>query len=95
MPEHSHAEKRCQDFLQDLSLYLDHEASVALCEEIERHLTECADCEVVVDSLQRTISLYRALPQPEMPEHLRQRLYHTFHLEGFLPEAKPEADKKD
>ena len=95
MPEHNHTEKRCQDFLQDLSLYIDHEASASLCEEIERHLAECADCEVVVDTLQRTISLYHALPQPEMPEHLRQRLYHTFHLEEFLPEAKSVSGDED
>ena len=89
MSDHSDyraGDKRCQDFLQDLSLYIDREASARLCEEIERHLAECADCRVVVNTLQRTISLYRALPQPEMPERLRERLYHTFHLEEFLSE---------
>src|SRR5579864_1992983 len=89
MSERNAAEKRCQDILQDLSLYIDREASASLCEEIERHLSECADCEVVVDTLRRTISLYHALPQPEMPERLRARLYHTFNLEGFLPETRP------
>jgi anti-sigma factor RsiW len=78
-------EKHCKDILQDLSLYIDQEASAMLCEEIERHLAHCADCRVVVNTLRQTVSLYRALPQPEMPGHLRERLYRTFHLEEFLP----------
>ncbi|MHB8624764.1 MAG: anti-sigma factor family protein [Aggregatilineales bacterium] len=90
MSERNADEERCQDILQDLSLYIDREASASLCDEIERHLSECADCEVIVDTLQRTISLYHRLPQPEMPERLRTRLYQTFHLEEFLPETRPE-----
>lgn len=89
MPERNADEKRCKDFLQDLSLYIDLETSASLCDEIERHLSECADCEVVVDTLRRTISLYHALPQPEMPERLRARLYHTFNLEEYLSETQP------
>ncbi len=83
MPEHHVSGKLCLDTLQDLSLYLDHEATAQLCEEIERHLAECADCRVVFDTLQRTISLYRAHPEPEMPGSLRERLYRTFQLEAY------------
>ncbi len=81
MPEHKH----CRTILDNLSLYLDGEASEALCAEIERHLAGCTDCRVVVDTLNRTISLYHALPKDELPDSLRKRLYKTLDLEQFLP----------
>ncbi len=81
MSEHKH----CQMILDNLSLYLDGEASKALCAEIERHLAACTDCRVVVDTLNKTIALYHTLPQIELPDSLRRRLYKTLDLEQFLP----------
>jgi len=77
--------KRCEGILENLSVYLDGEASEALCAEIDRHLSGCADCCVVVDTLRRTVSLYHTLPQPELPDLLRERLYRTLDLTAFLP----------
>ncbi len=81
MSEHKH----CHTVLDNLSLYLDGEASEALCAEIERHLAACTDCRVVVDTLNKTIALYHALPQTGLPDSLRKRLYKTLDLEQFLP----------
>jgi hypothetical protein len=91
--------KHCTDFLQNLSLYIDHEASTQFCAELEQHLMVCPDCEVVVDTLERTVALYRTLPPPEMPEHLRKRLFSTLQLETYLnsnrPRSKPNGDEHD
>lgn len=76
--------ERCQDMLGNLTAYVDGELSETLCAEINRHLAECADCRIVVDSLRRTVSLYRTLPQPEMPGSVRERLYKTLDLEQYL-----------
>ncbi len=81
MGNHEH----CESILGNLSAYLDGEASAALCAEIDKHLAGCDDCQVVVDTLRRTITLYHSLPQPGMPESLRRRLYKTFDLEDLLP----------
>ncbi len=81
MANHEH----CESILGDLSAYLDEEASVALCAEIDKHLAGCGDCQVVVDTLRRTVTLYQTLPQPAMPESLRKRLYKTFDLGDLLP----------
>ncbi len=81
MVNHEH----CESILGNLSAYLDGEASAALCAEIDKHLAGCGDCQVVVDTLHRTITLYRSLPQLGMPESLRRRLYQTFDLEDLLP----------
>ncbi len=81
MADHKH----CEGILENLSAYLDGEASEALCAEIDRHLADCADCRVVIDTLRRTVSLYHTLPQSELPDHLRERLYRTLDLTQFLP----------
>ncbi|MFN2179163.1 MAG: anti-sigma factor family protein [Candidatus Promineifilaceae bacterium] len=80
---HEH-KKDCQLLLEDLSIYLEGEASDAVCAEIEHHLRECDDCRVVVDTLNQTLHLYHTLPQPDMPEDLRERLYKSLDLEPYF-----------
>jgi anti-sigma factor RsiW len=79
--------KNCQHLLNDLSDFLDGEASAEICAEIERHLAGCEDCRVMVDTLRKTVVLYRELPQPELPQDARQRLYRALDLQAFLPES--------
>lgn len=76
--------EQCRHLLAELSEYLDGEASAELCAEIERHLADCADCRVMVDTLRKTVSLYRELPQPEMPAGARERLYASLDLAEFF-----------
>jgi anti-sigma factor RsiW len=68
------AHENCQHLLAELSDYIDGEATDAMCAEIERHLAGCADCRAVVDTLRKTIYLYRTLPPPALPESTRARL---------------------
>lgn len=77
----------CHHLLDDLSDFLDGEASAEVCAEIERHLADCENCRVMVDTLRKTIVLYRDLPQPELPQDARQRLYRSLDLESFLPDS--------
>ncbi len=74
----------CADLLGALSDYLDGEASAALCAEIRQHMAQCQRCRVVVDTLSRTVTLYHHLPQPELPESARERLYRTLNLTDYL-----------
>ena len=78
----------CRHLLDELSDYLDDEASAEMCAEIERHLTDCADCRVVVDTLRQTIQLYHTLPSPAMPEAARERLYKSLDLAEFYVPKK-------
>ncbi len=78
-------EHNCHHLLDDLSDFLDGEASAEVCAEIERHLVDCENCQVMVDTLQKTIVLYHELPQPELPDAARQRLYQALDLNDFLP----------
>ena len=78
------AKETCQHLLDDLSDYLDGEAVAEVCAEIERHLAGCVDCRVMVDTLRKTVAVYRDLPQPELPAEARRRLYTSLDLAEFI-----------
>jgi len=78
------ATAQCQHLLENMSDYLDGEASAELCAEIERHLDGCDDCRVMVDTLRKTITLYHELQQPELPPEARWRLYKSLDLNECL-----------
>ncbi|MEZ0396102.1 MAG: zf-HC2 domain-containing protein [Anaerolineales bacterium] len=83
MTEHEHA--KCRELLGFLSDYVDGTLGEQLCQEIERHMRECQNCRVVVDTLRKTISLYHETAGPaDLPNGVRQRLYRTLNLDEFL-----------
>jgi len=70
--------------LGSLSEYVDGTLEQALCDEIERHLSGCRDCQIVVDTLQKTVYLYRTTAdEVEVPESVRERLYRRLDLNEF------------
>jgi anti-sigma factor RsiW len=80
----------CHHLLEELGEYLDGEAAAATCAEIERHLAECENCRAVVDTLRKTITLYRDLPPPALSEAARARLYKTLNLSNLYVEHTEE-----
>ncbi len=64
----------CQEVLDQLWEYLDDEARAELCSEIEGHLTACSHCRVEVDSLRKTVLLYRNGDEAKAPIQLSERL---------------------
>lgn len=74
----------CEEILNLLSDYVDGQLSPELCKEIERHMAECRDCYVVVDSFRKTLILYHRLDPPEMPREVEARLFRVLNLEDFL-----------
>jgi len=84
-----HEYKNCRHLLGVLSDYVDETAGAALCEEIERHLAECENCRVVVDTLRKTVYLVHATTEPaEVPLDVRERLYHRLDLDEFIGAVK-------
>ena len=76
--------ENCRHLLGSLSDYVDGTAGDALCEEIERHLADCENCRVVVDTLKKTVYLFKAsaeTDQVEMPDEVKDRLFRVLHLE--------------
>jgi hypothetical protein len=84
MIEHDHS--KCRALLGSLSDYIDGSLSEDLCEEIDRHVSECQDCHVVVDTLRKTVSLYHesAAETVEVPGLVRERLFRVLNLDEYL-----------
>jgi hypothetical protein len=65
---------KCQQLLEMLNEYVDGTVDPALCEEFERHMAGCNPCQVVVDNVRQTITLYKAGQPYELPLVFQQRL---------------------
>ena len=77
--------RNCRLLLDSLSDYIDGGLDETLCAEIDRHMTDCENCRIVVDTLRKTIYLYHATArETEVPHDVQQRLYHRLHLDEFL-----------
>lgn len=63
---------RCDEFLAMLNEVLDGDS---FCEDLETHLAACEGCRVVVDTVRRTITLYRGSQAMELPWTFRERLH--------------------
>ncbi len=77
---------KCHNLLDSLSEYVDGTLADDLCEELNRHLEDCEDCQIVVDTLKKTIYLYHsAANEPvHVPEDVRKRLYQCLNLEEYM-----------
>lgn len=59
----------CKDFLHELGEFMDGTLDQELREKLEKHVSECPNCWVVLDTSQRTIKVYKGLePQTISPE---------------------------
>lgn len=68
------AKLTCQEVVDQLWEYLDDDARQELCRQIDEHIGDCSHCRVEVDSLRRTISLYRVEENVCTPVRLSERL---------------------
>jgi len=66
--------KDCREYLENLCAYVDGEAGSDVCREVERHLEDCPDCRIMVDTLKKTIVLCREGEKTELPVDLAARL---------------------
>jgi len=65
---------KCNDFLKELTDYLDGTISEGLRAELDEHLHWCRECHVVMNTTKKTIEIYRDNQIYELPETLRIRL---------------------
>ncbi len=64
----------CEELLKALNEYVDGAQLTEICEEFSQHLAGCNPCQVVVDNIRQTISLYRDGQPYEMPKSFERRL---------------------
>ncbi len=68
---------KCEDLLKTLNDYIDGQIDPAICDEFEQHLAGCNPCQIVVDTIRKTITLYRIGEPYEMPMEFGARLRRT------------------
>lgn len=84
MSEHIHS-SHCSHLLGNLSDYIDGELEAQLCAEIEKHLSGCNNCRVVVNTLRKTVELYEQTEDsPDLPDGVRERLFLKLKLDDYL-----------
>jgi anti-sigma factor RsiW len=66
---------QCQELLKALNEYVDGTLEPGICEEFERHLAGCNPCQIVVDNVRKTITLYKAGQPYDLPAPVRTRLH--------------------
>jgi hypothetical protein len=64
----------CKDFLNELNDYLDECVDLELKVKLEKHVTECPNCWVVVDTTKKTLKVYKGVEPQVIPEDVRSRL---------------------
>jgi predicted anti-sigma-YlaC factor YlaD len=84
--------QECRKLLGSLSDYVDGSLQSDLCAEIERHLAECENCRIVVDSLNKTIYLYQtASQQVSVPDEVRERLFRCLDIDELMDKGSDRA----
>ena len=68
---------KCEEMLMLLNEYVDGTIDPGICPEFEHHLAGCNPCQVVVDNIRKTITLYQAGKPYELPLPFRERLHET------------------
>jgi hypothetical protein len=71
----------CEELLKALNEYVDGTLDLTLpeCRQFADHLAGCNPCQVVVDNIRQTISLYRAGQPYALPPEFQARLHQSLH----------------
>lgn len=77
-----HDKSNCQKIFERLNAYIDGELDPALCTMLETHLESCTDCQIVYNTLTKTIQLCQKDGEAtKLPPDARRRLYASLGLE--------------
>ena len=66
---------KCADLLAALNEYVDGTVDPVACEEFEKHMAGCDPCQVVVDNIRQTITLYKQGMPCTLPVKFRRQLH--------------------
>ena len=66
---------KCEELLAMLNEYVDGSIDPAVCKDFEQHMAGCNPCQVVVDNIRQTITLYKEGKPYGLPAAFRDRLH--------------------
>lgn len=81
---------KCNEFLKELTDYLDGSLTESTKAELDEHLHWCHECHVVMNTTKKTIEIYRDNQIYELPESLRTRLHQAImtKCKGVKPDKR-------
>ena len=65
----------CKQFLQELNDYLDPNTDPTMKGHLEKHVNECPNCFVIVDTTKKTMQIYKGVEAQNIPEGVKARLW--------------------
>jgi len=66
---------KCEELLNQLNEYVDGTVDAAICEQFEKHMAGCNPCQLVVDNIRKTITLYKNGQPYDLPIEFRSKLH--------------------
>jgi hypothetical protein len=77
--------QKCKPFVERLCDALGEDLNSPICRELKEHLENCPDCALQIDTVKRTVEIYRSIPGQRVPSEMQKRLLARLNL--------PAADK--
>jgi predicted anti-sigma-YlaC factor YlaD len=72
----------CLEVAKHVCGELDEHMNSAECRAIRKHLETCPNCTAYLDSLKKTVLIYRRVPNPRAPKRMRKQLFAKLKLRG-------------
>jgi predicted anti-sigma-YlaC factor YlaD len=79
----------CTEVMEQLAEYLDEDVHADLRRAVDEHLHTCKDCSYYVDTVRKTVVLYRADQRIEVPMKATARLHAALAAEYAASARKP------
>lgn len=64
----------CKQFLQELNDFLDPNVDAVMKAHLDKHLSQCPNCFVLVDTIMKTLQVYKGMEPQSIPEDVETRL---------------------
>ena len=71
---------RCTEVAEHICEHLDTDLDRKRCREIKRHIKDCPNCYAYLDSMKKTIHLFKIEQSPSTPKRLRSELFAVLNL---------------
>lgn len=64
----------CKDFLHELNEFLDESVTPETRAELQKHVNECPNCFVLVDTTKKTLRVFKGVTEKPIPQEMHNRL---------------------
>jgi hypothetical protein len=71
----------CAKIFRHLCDNLDEGLNSHRCRAIKKHMEECANCMIYLDTLRKTIELYRRYPAPRLSKKTHHKIITSFKIQ--------------